>query len=112
MDISKFAKKPELIKVVCDQPEIIEEFGEAVEFWMLDNVDINTYFDFYKLQQNGEGDKLNKLMRRMILNEQGQPVLKEDEMFPIALTLAALVKIGDNLGKSKTKPLTPETGTV
>lgn len=110
MDISKFAKKPELIKITCDQTEITEEFGEAVEFWMWDNVDINTYFDFYKLQQANEGEKLNALMRRLILNEQGQQVLKDGEMFPISLTLAALVKIGDNLGKSKTKPLAPETG--
>ncbi len=112
MDISKFAKKPELIKITCDQPEILEEFGESVDFWMLDNVDINTYFDFYKLQQNGDSEKLNDLMRKLILNEQGKPVLQEEELFPVALTLAALVKIGDNLGKSKTKPLTPENGTA
>ena len=112
MDISKFAKKPELIKITCDQTEIIEEFGEAVDFWMLDNVDINTYFDFYKLQQANEGEKLNALMRKLILNAEGKQILKDGEMFPINLTLAALVKIGDNLGKSKTKPLTPETGTV
>jgi sulfur carrier protein ThiS len=112
MDISKFAKKPELIKVTCDQPEIVEEFGETIDFWMWDNVDINTYFDFYKLQQNNEGEKLNDLMRKLILNEQGTAVLKEGEMFPVALSLAALVKIGDNLGKSKTKSLTPETGTA
>lgn len=110
MDISKFAKKPELIKITCDQIEVTEEFGEAVEFWMWDNVDINTYFDFYKLQQTNEGEKLNALMRKLILNEQGQQILKEEEMFPISLTLAALVKIGENLGKSKTKPLAPETG--
>jgi len=110
MDISKFAKKPELVKITCDQEEILAEFGEAIDFWMWDNVDINTYFDFYKLQQSNEGEKLNALMRKLILNAEGQQILKEEEMFPISLTLAALVKIGENLGKSKTKPLAPETG--
>lgn len=112
MDISKFAKKPELLKVSCDQPEIIEEFGEAVDFWMFDNVDINTYFDFFKFQQTRDSDNLNQLMRKLILNEAGEQILKEGEMFPVGLSLAALGKIGDNLGKSKTKSLTQETGTA
>jgi hypothetical protein len=110
MDISKFAKKPTLTKIVMDDAEVIEQYGEAIEFHMLDQMSISTYFEFYRLQQEENSDKLNDLLRRLILREDGTPALTEDEIFPVDLTLALLVKINDFLGKSKTKASTPTTG--
>lgn len=112
MDISKFAKKPQLVKVEITDADIVETYGETVSFFMYDSVDISTYFDFYRVQQEQNGEKLNELMRKIILSETGKPALKADEMLPIDITMAALVKINDSLGKSKTKPSAPETGTV
>lgn len=110
MDISKFAKKPELMKIEIDDEGIVKEYGDSVTFYIYDNVDIGTYFDFYKVQQEQDGDKLQALMRKIILKEDGKPALAADEMLPMDLTLAALVKINENLGKSKAKPSTQETG--
>lgn len=110
MDISKFAKKPELMKMEIDDQDIVKEYGDAVTFYIYDNIDISTYFDFYKVQQEQDGVKLQALMRKIILKEDGKPALAADEMLPMDLTLAALVKINENLGKSKAKPSTQETG--
>ena len=110
MDISKFAKKPVLTKIVMDDAEIVETYGEAIEFHMLDQMSISTYFEFYRLQQEQNSDKLNDLLRKIILKDDGTPALTEDEMFPVDLTLGLLVQINDFLGKSKTKASTPATG--
>lgn len=112
MDISKFAKKPELMKVEIDDEDIVKEYGDSITFYIYDNVDISTYFDFYKVQQEQDGIKLQALMRKIILKEDATPALAADEMLPMDLTLAALVKINENLGKSKTKSLTQETGNL
>lgn len=112
MDISKFAKKPELVKMIIDDAEIVKDYGDSVTFYIYDNVDISTYFDFYKVQQEQDGVKLQELMRKIILKEDGKPALAADEMLPMDLTLAALVKINENLGKSKAKLLTQETGNL
>ena len=112
MDISKFAKKPELMKVEIDDEDIVKEYGDSITFYIYDNVDISTYFDFYKVQQEQDGVKLQALMRKIILKEDATPALAADEMLPMDLTLAALVKINENLGKSKTKSLTQETGNL
>jgi hypothetical protein len=107
--IEQYARKPELLEIILDDSDIIEEFGEEVIFYMKDYVDINTYFDFYQSQsQNGTG--LNELLRKIILNKQGEPVLKEDQALPVKLAVGALAKINLNLGKSKTKSLMSETG--
>ena len=110
MDISKFAKRPTLTKIVIDDAEIVETYGEAIEFHMLDQMSISTYFEFYRLQQEQNTDKLNDLIRKIILKDDGTPALADDEMFPVDLTLGLLVKINEFLGKSKTKASTPVTG--
>lgn len=110
MDIGKFAKKPELIKITLDKPEIIETFGSEIFFWVYDNLDISTYFKFYKSQADQDGAALNEVMRKLILTADGKPALKDEEMLPIELNLAALAEINEVLGKSKTKLSTPTTG--
>lgn len=109
MDINKFAKKPEMIQITLDDAEIIENYGEAITFWMKDFVDINTYFDFFKSQGTG-GNELNTLMAKIILKEDGTPAIGEGEALPVDIAVAALTKINDTLGKSKTKSSTKKSG--
>ena len=110
MNIEKFKKKPKLTKITIDDAEIIQEYGEAIDFWLYDTVDINTYFDFYRSQQEHNGEELNALLRRLILKQDGKTVLAEDEMLPVDISLAALMRINEFLGKSRTKSSTQTTG--
>ena len=106
MDIKSLARKPELYEVIIDNEDIVKEYGEPITFWMYDHVDINTYFDFFRSQSDKDGQELNALMRRLILNREGKPTLAEDEALPVDISLAALTKINETLGKSKTKSST------
>jgi hypothetical protein len=54
---------------------------------------------------------LNEVLKKLIVNKDGQPALKEGQALPVDLAVAALSKINENLGKSKTKSLMSETGT-
>lgn len=110
MDIKQLARKPQLIEIVLDDAELVAEYGEPIRFWMMDYVDISTYFDFFRSQGEGNGEQLNQLLRSIILNAEGQPVLEADEALPINISVAALSKINETLGKSKTKPLTQNSG--
>jgi hypothetical protein len=103
MDISKLAKKPELVKLDITDPDIVEEFGEVISFWMLDHIDVATYFNFYKFQQNQDSNLLMELLQKIVLKEDGSPSILKDQVLPVSLTLAVLVRINDFLGKSDTK---------
>lgn len=111
MDIGKVAKKPQLVEVLIDDEDIVNNYGESITFYMLDFVDINTYFDFFKSQSDKNGDNLNKLLRKIILKEDGTPALGDEEGLPIDISIAALTKINETLGKSRTKPSTQNSGT-
>jgi hypothetical protein len=110
MNIQQFAKKPELVKIEITDPAILETYGEAVSFWIYDNVDISTYFDFFKSQSDGDGEKIYQLIRQLVRDESGNFCIPEDHILPIDLAIACLTGINANLGKSKTKSLTPATG--
>ena len=110
MDIKTLAKKPELVEVVLDGEDILKEYGEPITFYMKDFVDINTYFDFFRSQQEKSGEELTKLLGKIILTKDGDVVLSDGETFPIDITLAALTKINETLGKSRAKSLIPNNG--
>lgn len=111
MDIKQLAKKPTLTKLEISDSDIVETYGETITFYMVDQFDINTYFSFYRLQQGEDGELLNELLRKLILDADGKPVLEKDEVFPVNLTLAILVRINEFLGKSNAKDTsTQETG--
>jgi len=110
-NISEFAKKPKLEKLEIIDPDLIENYGgEPISFCIMDEMDISTYFNFYRLQQNEDGNLLNELLRKLVLKDDGKPALGPDEVFPVDITLAILVRINDFLGKSKPKTSTPATG--
>jgi hypothetical protein len=103
MNIKDFARKPQLVEVTIDDEDIVTAYGEAITFYMMDFVKITTYFDFFRSQSENDGDRLNDILRKIILNAQGEPALKDDEILPIDICIAALTRINQTLGKSKTK---------
>lgn len=109
--ISDFAKTPELLEITLDSEDIVKEYGEPIIFYMKDFVDINTYFDFFRSQADGNNAGLNETLVKLILNKEGKPALKAGEALPVDLAVAALGKINENLGKSRTKSLMSEPGT-
>ncbi len=111
MTIAKFATKPKLEQLKIDTPEIVENYGEEITFWMKDHLDLQTYFDFYKFQRESNGDELMNVLRKIILTEEGKPALQSDDVLPVDLTLEVMFKINENLGKSKTKLSKKEVGT-
>jgi hypothetical protein len=110
MDISNFSKKPQLLEIAIDDADIVETYGEAVKFCMKDHIDLDTYFDFYRYQKESSSEQLMTTLRKIILKADGTRAIPDDEVLPLDLTLAVLVKVNDNLGKSGTKKSEKETG--
>lgn len=112
MDISKLVQKPKLIELTVDTQEVIDSIGEPVTFWMQEHLDLATYFDFYKFQQDQNINQLNEILKRVVMNKDGKPAIKDDEMLPVDITLAILFKINDYVGKPKAKVSDTEDGKV
>ena len=110
MNIKQYAAKPKLTELKITDPEIVEKYGEEISFFTYDVVGMSTYFDFFDARQKGNFTNLGKLMKQMILDDQGKPALAEDEDLPIDIAAAAVNLLGEVLGKSQSKTSTQKTG--
>lgn len=110
MDIKKLAQKSKLIQLEVDSADIVEIVGEPVVFWMQEHLDLGTYFDFYKFQQDQNINQLTDILRRIVLDSEGKPAIADDEVLPVEITLAILYKINEYVGKPRAKVSNTESG--
>lgn len=110
MNIKEFAAKPKLIELKITDPAIVEKYGEEISFFTYDIVGMSTYFDFFDARQKGQFENLGKMMKQMILDDQGKPALADDEDLPIDIAAAAVNLLGDVLGKSQSKTSIQKNG--
>ncbi|CAB4178778.1 hypothetical protein UFOVP1634_13 [uncultured Caudovirales phage] len=110
MDISTLTKIPKLVKIEITDEEIVNRYGEVITFWMIDELGLDSYFKFYRLQQEQKTDELNELLRTLIRKADGTPAISTEQVLPVDLVLAVLVGVNDFLGKSKPKTSANKTG--
>jgi hypothetical protein len=110
MNIQDFATTPQLIEVILDTEDIITNHGEPITFWTYDIVSMSVYFDFFNARTNSQFEQLGLLIKKMILNEKGEQVLTTGKDLPIDILTAAIIKLGDILGKSLAPKSTSKTG--
>ena len=111
MEISKFASKPQLIEIVMDSKDLVEKYSEPITFYTWDIVNLKTYFEFFNSRSDGDFESIQLMMKKLILDKNGNAALKEDQVLPIDIASEAIKHIGDILGKSLSKPSTQTSGT-
>lgn len=97
MKITELSKKPELVKITIDRAELVEKYGDTIEFFILDRQPLDV---FAKLSSGEAGDqRIIELVSSLILNEQGEPVMKDGMTLPIDIITECMTLIGTTLGK-------------
>lgn len=110
MNIKELASKPKLIEIKLDTDELLERYGEPITFHTYDIVSLSTYFEFFNARSESEFNGLDKLLRKLVLDKSGKPVLNEDEDLPVDIAAAAIGKLGEVLGKPQRKASTQTVG--
>lgn len=98
MKLAELSQKPKLLKVMIDREDIIEKYGEELEFFVYDRQPLDV---FSKLANANTGDLggTTMLLKDLILDEDGNCVMKEDNILPMDVMIEAIKLIGDRLGK-------------
>lgn len=109
-NIKEFASVPKLTEVLLDDQDLVEKYGEPIMFWTYDVVGLSTYFEFFNARTEAQFDNLGKILKKLILLEDGKPALADNEDLPIDIAAAAINKIGEILGKSQSKASTQTVG--
>jgi hypothetical protein len=109
-NIKEFASVPKLIQVKLDEIDLVNKYGEPIVFYTYDVVSLSTYFEFFNARADSQFDNLGKMLKQLILLENGKPALADNEDLPIDIAAAAINKIGEILGKSQSRTSTPIPG--
>lgn len=98
MKLSQLTAKPQLIDVHIDDEDTIKEFGEAIEFWTWDRQPMDV---FMKLASASGADTsgIISIVRTLILDENGNEILKDESMLPTHVLMKAIGKVTELLGK-------------
>jgi hypothetical protein len=98
MKINQLAAKPQLIKITLDESNIVEQYGEAVEFWTWDRQPLETFMKLANANNQDLGAMIG-IIRTLILDEEGKEVINNDNMLPSNVLVLAISKIVEALGK-------------
>lgn len=98
MNLQQLAGKPQLVKVTIDDEDTIKAYGEAIDFWTWDRQPMDVFLKLANASQADTGNMF-EIIKTMLLDEQGQEILRDGDTLPTKIMLTAIGHITDMLGK-------------
>lgn len=102
MNLNELAKEPKLVKVAIDDEAIVKSYGEPIEFWVYDRVDMSTFMKLANLQGEQNIADVVDTMKELILDEKGKPILNSGKILPNDIMIKAVEKTVVALGNFAT----------
>jgi len=98
MKLKDLASKPKLIQVILDDEDTIASYGESLEFYTYDRQPIQTFMKL-AATQGTDNEAMLEMVRKMILDEDGNEIITEEVSIPGPVLMRAITKIVATLGK-------------
>lgn len=102
MKLKDLGLTPKLEKVTVTTDLIVEAYGEPLEFWMWDRQDLPTFIKIASIKEDKY--EIINVLKDLILDEDGSPVLGEGDVLPMPILLAVAEEVINKVGNSN--PLT------
>ena len=109
MKLTQLASKPQLECVTIDDKDIVELYGEPLEFYMYDRQDMETFMSMASLDQNNTGEIL-KLISNLVYDAEGKKIITDEVTLPIPVMTRVIQKVVGRLGnlQSQTMETSPQ----
>jgi len=99
MKLTELASKPQLVKITIDDDNIVEKYGEVIDFWVHDRQDMDTFMRLARLE-DGDMGNIADIMTDMILDENGNKIMIDGLILPSDIMIKAIEKVVANLGNA------------
>ena len=101
MKLSALAAKPQLQKVIVNDEELVSKYGEPIEYWTWDRYPAEMYFKLSGIDA-GKPGQLFDAISPIVLDEVGDPILKDGNMLPFDVMMKVLESAIGTLGNANT----------
>jgi len=98
MKLSQICTEPQLVEISLDDKEIVKQYGEALVFYTWDRQPMDVFMRLANVDQKNTGDLIN-IVKTLILDDEGKPVLNDKNMLPTSVLMKAIAKVTEQLGK-------------
>lgn len=98
MKLSQICSEPQLIELKLDDKDIVKQYGEALTFYTWDRQPMDVFMRLANVDQKNTADLIN-IVKTLILDEEGKPVLNDKNMLPTSVLMRAIAKVTEQLGK-------------
>ena len=98
MKLTQLAAKPQLVKITIEDLEIVKEYGEPIEFWIWDRQPMDKYIKLAQLKSENLPELIDTV-KEMILDDTGQPILRDEMMLPTTVLTRVIARVVETLGK-------------
>jgi len=98
MELGQLAQQPQLVKLTIDNKDIVEKYGDELEFYMYDRQPLDVFAKLANFDQNDPGSIIH-ILQTVILNKEGEQVMKDGLQLPMDVVTECIKVAGDTLGK-------------
>lgn len=98
MKLTQLSKQPELIKITLDDEETIQQYGEGLDFWIYDRIDMDTFVKLAVMKPDDFG-RMVDTVQNLIRDEDGSPIVRDGYMIPSTILGRVVTKVVETLGK-------------
>lgn len=99
MKLSQISSEPKLIELELDDAATIEEYGEPLVFHTWDRQPMDVFTRIANVGETGDMSVLLEIVKTLILDEDGKPILSDKNMLPTSVLMKAMNKVTEHLGK-------------
>lgn len=99
MELKELSKKPQLIKLTIDKENLVEKYGDTLEFHIYDRQPLDVFAKLANQKDDLSG--VTELIQDMILDSAGKPVVSDGQILPVDILMEAIAQVTNELGKSQ-----------
>lgn len=99
MNLKNLVSQPQLVKITLDQESLVKKYGEPIEFYTWDRQPMDTFIQLAAASASKNQSEIITLVARLLLDENGQPLLDDQKMLPNDVLMAAVGEVTVMLGK-------------
>ena len=98
MKLSKLSTKPQLVKFELNDEDIVNEYGEPIEFYIYDRQPLDVFMRLATLSGNNNVEVI-EIVKDLIFDEDGLPIITEENLLPGKLMIKVISAVVERLGK-------------